>query len=210
MDVVLVLLVVAVSLGGLALLYRQAGGSVNRAFRKAPASTVATASGVCRLSGRVVAVGAAPVSEASGRSYVARELAIVPSSDGSDGTHRFGQAVDFLLDDGSGVALVKGAGGRVKVARDFEPPVTTLDQVPWVDELLRSDGYHNGSPTTCRIRLYEGVIEPDAHAGVVGLAEPADARARELGASVVIREAGSAPVMIRAEPRSALAGPEGC
>lgn len=47
-------------------------------------------------------VGADPVSEVSGRSYLARELAIVPSSGGSDGTHRFGQAVDFLLDDGTG------------------------------------------------------------------------------------------------------------
>ncbi|XRQ07142.1 hypothetical protein ACN3XK_63250 [Actinomadura welshii] len=201
MDVFLVLLVVVGSVGGLVLLYRRGGGSVNRAFAKAPASTVAAASGVCRVAGRVGAVGAVLVSEASGRSYVARELAIVPSSDGSDGTHRFGQAVDFLLDDGSGVALVRG-GGRVAVARDFEAPVTTLDKVPWVDDLLRSGGYHNGSPATCRIRLYEGVIAPGAHVGVVGSAGPPDESARALGAVVVI----SGAVMIRPERVSGSGG----
>ncbi|MFG2088665.1 hypothetical protein [Spirillospora sp. NPDC048824] len=202
MDLVLVLLVVAGSVGGLVLLYLRAGGSVKRAFAKAPASTVAAASGVCRLSGRARAVGAVPASEASGRSYLARELAIVPSSGDSDGTHRFGQAVDFLLDDGSGVALVRAAGGRVAVARDFEAPVTTLDKVPWVDDLLRSGGYRNGSPATCRIRLYEGVIDQGAQVGVLGQAEPPDDAARALGAVVVIRGTASEPVMIRPEPFS--------
>ena len=203
MDVVIVLLLVAVSLGGLVLVY-QRGGSVKRAFKKTPPSTVADAAspGTCRLSGRAVAVGTAPVSEASGRSYLARELAIVPSSDGSDGTHRFGQAVDFLLDDGTGVALVRGAGGRVAVARDYEAPVMTLDKVPWVDELLRAGGYRNGSPTTCRIRLYEGVIEAGGQVGVLGRAEPPDAEARRLGATLVIRGTDSVPLMIRPEPRT--------
>ena len=203
MDVVIVLLLVAVSLGGLVLVY-QRGGSVKRAFKKTPPSTVADAAspGTCRLSGRAVAVGTAPVSEASGRSYLARELAIVPSSDGSDGTHRFGQAVDFLLDDGTGVALVRGAGGRVAVARDYEAPVTTLDKVPWVDELLRAGGYRNGSPTTCRIRLYEGVIEAGGQVGVLGRAAPPDAEARRLGATLVIRGTDSVPLMIRPEPRT--------
>ncbi|MEU8798047.1 hypothetical protein [Spirillospora sp. NPDC048819] len=203
MDVFLVLLLVAVSLGGLVLMYRQVGGSVRRAFKRTPPSRVADAAsaGVCRLSGRAVAVGAVPVSEVSGRSYVARELAIVPSDGESGGTHRFGQAVDFLLDDGSGVALVRAAGGRVAVARDYTAPVTTLDQVPWADDLLRSDGYRNGSPATCRVRVYEGVIEAGAQVGVLGRVEPPDDAARELGAVVVIRGTGSEPVMIRPETR---------
>ncbi|MGP4022929.1 hypothetical protein [Actinomadura sp. 3N407] len=202
MDVFLVLLLVAVSLGGLALMYRRVGGSVKGAFKRTPSSKVADASGVCRLSGRAVAVGVVPVSEASGRSYLARELAIVPSDGEYGGTHRFGQAVDFLLDDGSGVALVKAGGGRVAVARDYKAPVTTLDTVPWADELLRSDGYHNGSPATCRIRVYEGVIEAGAQVGVLGQAEPPDDAARELGAVVVIRGTRSALVMIRPESRA--------
>lgn len=198
MNVVLVLLLVAVSLGGLVLVYLRKG--FGGAFTKAPATTVAAAPpGVGRFSGRAVAAGAVPVSETSGRSYLARELAIVPSSDGSDGTHRFGQAVDFLLDDGSGVALVRGAGGRVSVSRDFTAPVTTLDKAPWADELLRSGGYHNGSPSTCRIRVYEGVIEDGSQVGVVGQAEEADDAARALGATLVIRGTPSQPVMIRAE-----------
>jgi hypothetical protein len=202
MDVFLVLLLVAVSLGGIVLMYRRAGGSVKRAFAGASPSTVADAvpPGTCRLSGRATAVGAAPVSEVSGRPYLARELAIVPSSGGSDGTHRFGQAVDFLLDDGTGVALVRGAGGRVAVEREFTAPVTTLDKAPWADELLRADGYHNGSPATCRIRVYEGVIEAGAQVGVLGRAEPPDAEARELGATLVISGTDTDPVMIRPEP----------
>ncbi|GAA0553499.1 hypothetical protein GCM10009546_14440 [Actinomadura livida] len=202
MQVVLVLLLIVLSVGALVLVYMRLGFSVNRVFARTPLSTVATAEpGVCRLAGRAVALGAAPVSEASGRAYVARRLAIVPSSDGSDGTHRFGQAVDFLVDDGSGIALVKGAGGRVSVSQDYEAPVTTLDKVPWVDVLLRSGGYYNGSPTTCRIRLYEGVVEDGAQVGVRGQVEAPDDEARALGASVVIRGTASDPVMIRAERR---------
>ena len=201
MDVFLVLLLVAVSLGGIVLAHRRVGGSVKRAFARTSPSTVADAapSAMCRLSGRAVAVGAVPVSEASGRSHVARELAIIPSSDGSDGTHRFEQAADFLLDDGTGVALVRGAGARVAAESDFKAPVTTLDKVPWVDKLLRAGGYHNGSPSTCRIRLYEGVIEVGAQVGVLGRAEPPDAEARELGATLVISGTASDPLMIRAE-----------
>jgi hypothetical protein len=204
MDVVLVLLLVAVSLGGLVLVHRRGGGSVKRAFEKAPPSTVANAtpSGTYRLSGRATAVGPAPVSEASGRSYLARELAIVPSSDGSDGTHRFGQAVDFLLDDGTGIALIKAAGARVAVERDYTAPVTTLDKAPWADDLLRADGYHNGSPTTCRLRVYEGVIEPGAQVGVLGQTAPPDAEARALGATLLIKGTPSTPLMIRPEPKA--------
>lgn len=74
MDVFLVPLPVAVSLGGLILLYRRGGGSVKRVFERTPRSTVADAasSGACRLSGRAVPVGAVSASEASGRSYLAR------------------------------------------------------------------------------------------------------------------------------------------
>ncbi|NKZ03607.1 hypothetical protein [Actinomadura latina] len=202
MDILLVLLLVAVSLGGLFLMHRRAGGSVKRAFKGTPPSTVADApaTGTCRLSGRAIAVGAVPASEASGRPYLARELAIVPSSDGSGGTHRFEQAVDFLLDDGTGVALVRAPGGRVAAERDYTAPVTTLDKAPWADRLLRADGYRNGSPATCRIRVYEGVIEAGAQVGVLGRAEPPDAEARELGATLVIRGTASEPVMIRPEP----------
>ena len=80
------------------------------AFREGPATTVAAAPpGVGRFSGGP-SRRARAASETERRSYLARELAIVPSSDGRTGpTVR--QAVDFLLDDGSGVGAGPGAGG---------------------------------------------------------------------------------------------------
>jgi len=150
---------------------------------------------VRRLSGTARPLEEPPVSEASGRPYLAQDLRIAASDGGDSGITR---AVDFLL-DGTGVALVRAEHGLVTMARDFEAPRTTLDKVPWVDALLRAGGYRNGSPATCEVRVYEGVLLPGGHAGVVGHVEPADAAARAVGATVVVRAGDATAVIVHAE-----------
>ena len=205
MDIVLPVLLVATAVVAVVIVFRTMGrGSAKRAFA-APLATVAGsapgAPGPTRLAGAVVAIGEAPVSEASGRPYVARDLRIVPGGGGDSGSTRPAQqAVDFLLDDGTGLALVRAGDATVHIDRDHEMAPTTLDQVPWVDALLRAAGYSNGSPTTCTIRLYEGVLGPGDRAGVVGHVEPADGPARAFGAAVVVKTVGSTRVAIRPEP----------
>jgi hypothetical protein len=203
MDIVLPILLTATAVVAAVLVFRtMGGGSAKRAFA-APLATVAGSAGggTARLAGTVVAIGEAPVSEASGRPYVARDLRIVPGGGGDSGSTRPAQqAVDFLLDDGTGLAMVRTGDATVRIERDHEMTPATLDQVPWVDALLRASGYRNGSPTTCTIRLYEGVLGPGDRVGVVGHVEPADEPARAVGAAVVVRTAGSARVSIRPEP----------
>ncbi|WP_144121078.1 hypothetical protein [Catellatospora sichuanensis] len=196
----LTIAVVVVAFVAAVVLYRFVNGSAIRAFSRLPVTAIAsvTVPGVYRLSGVARAVEDAPVSQASGRPYLAQDLRIVPS-DGSDSgsTRAAQQGVDFLLDDGTGTALIRADGSVIAIDRDFEAPQTTLDQVPWVDTLLRAGGYRNGSPTTCKIRLYEGVLQPGDQAGVIGYLEPTDAVG---SATVVMRTNAGTRVMIRAEP----------
>lgn len=207
-ELLLVAFVVVAGIGAVYLVYRALlGGSVRGAFKGLSVTQVADIPGPgrFRLAGRVVTIGEPPVSETSGRAYVARDLRIVEGGTGdSASTRPAKQVCDFLLDDGTGRALVRGGGGGgedaiVAISRDFEAPKTTLDQLPWVDELLRAGGYHNGSPSTCTIRLYEGVLAPGAFAGVVGWIEPADDEAGRLGATHVVRAEAGKPVAIRPE-----------
>jgi hypothetical protein len=191
-------------LAGLAVAYAahrgMRGPSTRRAFRKLPITTLAEAptAGPYRFSGTVIAIGEPPVSEASGRPYVARDLRIV-AGDEPGGNRLVRQAVDFLLDDGTGRALVRAQDSAFALKRDFDAPRTMLDQVPWVDALLRAANYYNGSPARCPIRLYEGVLAPGARAGVVGHVAQADALAASLGASRVVYAGPGTTVMLRAE-----------
>jgi len=195
MEIVLVAAAVLAGVGAAYLTIQRATGggvAVRRGWRRVPLTTLAAAepAGVRRLAGTVRAAGEPPVSEASGRAYVARDLRI-GAHDGSGPLSWRGMqsAGDFLLDDGTGVALVRAAdGGRVALPRDFEAPRTTLDRVPWADALLRDHGYRNGSPATCRVRIYEGVLAPGDRAEVIGRVEPADAAARALGARFVVSD----------------------
>jgi hypothetical protein len=195
--------IVLVSVGLAFVMYRAvAAPSVRRAFARLPVTAAVDVArpGVYRLSGTVKPIGQAPVSQASGRPYVARDMRIVPT-DGDSGSERAAQqAVDFLLDDGTAVTLIRAQDAVLAIDRDFEAERTTLDQVPWIDALLRAGGYRNGSPTTCDIRFWEGVLAPGDHAGVVGHVEPADDDAAALGATLVLRPEAGAPVTIRAEP----------
>lgn len=179
------------------------GGSAKRLFGSTPLETVdrATAGGVHRLAGVARPIGEPPVSEASGRPYVARDLRLRPHDGSGSSTMRAAsQAVEFLLDDGTGRALVRATGAAVMLDRDHEAPRTTLDRVPWADALLRAAGYHNGSPSTCTVRIYEGVLQPGERAGVVGYVEAADDEARALGAAIVVRRAEGTPLAVRREP----------
>jgi len=200
MAIVLVAAAVLLGVAATVLLLRRvtgAGGGLGP--RRVPLTTLDAAGppGVRRVAGTVRALDAPPVSEASGRPYVARDLRIAAHDGSGPVSYRGAQsACDFLLDDGTATALVRAeAGGRVALPRDFEAPRTTLDQVPWVDALLRAGGYRNGSPATCRIRVYEGVLSPGDRAEVVGHVEPADAQARALGAAFVVHDVrvGAAP-----------------
>lgn len=201
MEFAVVFVLLAVGLAFV--MYRAvAAPSVRRAFHRLPVTAAVDIAGpgVYRLSGTVRPIGQAPVSQASGRPYVARDMRIVPS-DGDSGSERAAQqAVDFLLDDGTAVTLVRTRDAVLAIDRDYEAQRTTLDQVPWVDALLRAGGYHNGSPATCKIRLWEGVLAPGDHAGVVGHVEPADDDAVSRGATLVLRPGAGTPVAIRAEP----------
>lgn len=210
MEIILVAVIVLVSLVAVFFMYQMSGGGrffIKRAFGKTPLSTVEAV----RTPGRYRLAGVArpadaepPVSQASGRSYLARDLRIIPKDGSETGSGRSAvESFDFLLDDGTGVALVRAENGAVALDRDFEAPQTTLDKVPWVDRLLREGGYHNGSPETCKILIYEGVLQPGDRAGVIGHAEPADARAQALGASIVVRVEGPTKLLIRAEPPDA-------
>lgn len=206
MEPIIVVLVAAAAIGLLYLLWRQLfGASVRGAFAKLPVTELGDIAepGRYRISGMVIAIGDPAKSEASGRPYVARDIRIHESDGGSSGSLRpASEVVDFLIDDGTALALVRGADATVAIDRDFEMPQTTLDQVPWVDELLRAGGYSNGSPTTCRIRVYEGLLQPGAGAGVVGHVEVADGEARRLGAQFVVRAKGRARVAVRPEQES--------
>jgi len=203
MEIVIVAVMVIVSLAAVHLAHqsRSGGLTVKRQFGRTTVSRIrdVTSPGIVQLSGTVRELDDAPVSEASGRPYVARDMRIT-IRDGGDGapTRPASNAVDFLLDDGTGVALVRARDAAVLIDRDFEAPRTTLDQVPWLDALLRAGGYHNGSPARCRIDLREGVLSPGAAAGVVGHAEPADHEARMLGATIIIRPIDKTRVAIRA------------
>ncbi|HEX5596866.1 MAG TPA: hypothetical protein VFX61_12755 [Micromonosporaceae bacterium] len=202
MEAVSVGVVILAAIGLAYAVYRvMTGPSVRSAFARAPVTAAAdiTTPGRYRLTGRVVPVGEPPTSEASGRAYVARDLRIAVSAGDSGSTRGAQEVVDFLLDDGTTRTLVRAESAVVAIDRDFAAPKTTLDQVPWVDALLRAGGYHNGSPSTCTVRLYEGILAPGTHAGVLGHAGPADERASALGATHVVRSQPGAPVMIRAE-----------
>lgn len=199
-SAIIVVVVILVAAGLTYLTYRSMSGpSARRAFARMPVTAAADVAtpGAFRLTGLVVAVGEPPVSEASGRPYVARDMRIVPSAGDSGSARPAQQAVDFLLDDGTAITLVRARDAVVSIERDFTAPRTTLDKVPWVDSLLRAGGYSNGSPTTCNIRFYEGVLAPGAHADVLGFAEEADAQAAALGATRVLSTKGGTQVMIR-------------
>lgn len=179
-------------------------GAPKRAARKAFAQLPLTAIGAVaapgryRLSGIATALGDPPVSEASGRPYLVRELWVRPNDGSGSGSARTGQQfVDFLLDDGTGTVVVHADGGIVVIDRDFDAPKTTLDQVPWVDAFLRDNGYHNGSPGSCKITLSEGVLEPGTQIGVVGFVAPADVAT---GAPALVCSQGRTTIMIRPEP----------
>lgn len=205
MDVLIAILLGLGSVGVVYAVYRSMStASGRRAFARLPVTAAAdiTGPGPYRLTGQVIPIGQPPRSQASDRPYVARDLRIVESAGDSGSTRPARQIVDFLLDDGTGRVLVRADHASFTLARDFAAPRTTLDQVPWVDELLRAGGYHNGSPATCKIRIYEGVLAPGDRAGVIGHAAPADDHAASLGASHTISAESGSHLFIRAEGAS--------
>lgn len=202
-EVVAVAVIVAMAIGAaIALRGAMSGASTAagqfRRYEAVPVGDVA-AGEVVHVVGVVRAVGEPPVSEVSGRAFVARDLRITTNDgDGGHPARPARQVVDFMVDDGTGAILVRGDGALVAIERDAEMPATTLDQAMWLDPLLRASGYHNGSPATCKVRVREGVIGVGDRVGVVGLAV-ADPAAAAVDARLVLT-AGRVPVAIRVPP----------
>ena len=138
------------------------------------------------------------MSEASGRPYVARDLRIV-AGDEPGGNRLVRQAVDFLLDDGTGRALVRAQDSAFALKRDFDAPRTMLDQVPWVDALLRAANYYNGSPGALPDPPLRGGPRSGRASWGRGHVAQADALAASLGASRVVYAGPGTTVMLRAE-----------
>lgn len=201
-DLVIVVVIAVVAIGAIFLVRGQMSGAniIRRQLAQSVPATVAEAAPgtIVRLTGVVRAVGDAPVSELSSRSFVARDLRITTQDgDGGHPTRPARQSFDFLLDDGTAVALIRATGAAVAVKRDVDLPTTTLDQVMWLDPILRASGYHNGSPQTCRVTVSEGIVGPGDRISVVGAVADDDAMARDLGARVAIIS-GDLPVAILA------------
>ena len=187
----MVVVIAAVSIGAMVMVRRRMSGAyvIGRQVARAEPATVAEATpgSIVRLTGVIRAVGEAPTSEASGRAFVARDLRIVThTGDGGSPTRPARQSIDFLLDDGTAVALVRATGAAVAIDRDVEMPQTTLDQAMWLDPILRAGGYHNGSPQTCKVRVYEGVLGPGDRISVIGMVATDDGLADQLGATITI------------------------
>lgn len=199
-DLLVVVIVVAAAIGAVVVVRRQMDGEtiIRRQLAQAEVTTVATAvpGTVVRLTGVIRAVGEAPLSEMSERPFVARDLRITTrDGDGGHPTRPARQSFDFLLDDGTGVALIRASGAAVSLPRDVETPTTTLDRVMWLDPILRASGYHNGSPQTCRVTVSEGLVGPGDRVSAVGLVSADDAMAADLGARISL-SSGDHPIAI--------------
>lgn len=204
MDVVLGVLVVVVSVVGVVWFARHQTGAglVAREFARAVPETVATAAdrtgAFVALTGVVRAAEVVAVSEATGRDYVARDLRLRPFDGATASSTRSAcQAVDFVVEDDTGAALVRAEEARVVLARDVKAPQTTLDQAPWAAQLLRQAGYHDGSPSQCRLSVWEGVLAPGDRVQVAGMVAAPDEHAVALGAKIVIVSGEGGAVCVR-------------
>lgn len=190
-DLVVNLLVAVVAIGAILKVRGQMSGApvIRRQLTQAEEATVAAAEPgtLVRLTGVIQPVGEARISEISNRPFVARDLRITTrESDGGHPTRPARQSFDFLLDDGTGVALVRAKGAAVSIDRDAEMPQTTLDQVMWLDPLLRASGYHTASPHSCRVWVTEGVVGPGDRVTVAGMVASDNSEADALGAKITI------------------------
>lgn len=192
MEMGLLVLVVLVAVGCVVVLTRRGmlgggAGTFRGATRQSVASAAEHPGTRVALRGVARAAGPALTSEATGREYLARDLRLRPF-DGSStsSTRAVGQAIDFLVDDGSGVALVRATSVQVMLSRDLRAPTTTLDQAPWAADLLRRVGYHDGSPERCRVSVWEGVLAPGESVEVAGTVAPPDTRATALSARLML------------------------
>lgn len=163
----------------------------------APTPPTALAAGARhRFDGVARAVFEPAPSPATGRPHLAYDVWI-SAFPGDSPSRRTAQGADDLLVVNAGVVvLVRGEGATVGIERDVEAPETTLDQVPEVDRLLRSLGVGIGSPSTCRVRMTEGIIAPGDPVAVLGHVEEADEEAAALGAAFVMRATRDQPLLI--------------
>lgn len=201
MEVVLVLVVAAVAV---VVVWRMRGAlegnprDVTRALAAVAPSPIGdvVAGARHRLDGIARPVGAPGSAPASGRPCLAYDV-WVSAFPGDSPSRRSAQAAsDLLLEVDGTVLLVRGDGAAVSIERDHEAPETTLDQVPFADQVLRSQGVSIGSQSTCRLQMREGVIAPGDAVAVLGLVEAPDEEAARLGATWLLRAAPGQPLLI--------------
>ncbi len=173
-------------------------GKVTRAIAAAePTAVAALAPGTAqRVDGIARPVAPPSPSPATGRPCVAYDVWISAFPGDSPSRRSAQAAVDFLVEDDTGTVLVRAAGAAVAIERDTSAPTTTLDQVPFADQVLRAQGVSIGSPTTCRVEMVEGVLGPGDPVSVLGHVEAPDADALALGAAFVLCTTPDRPVLI--------------
>lgn len=179
-------------------------GKIARAIAAATPTSVSelVAGTARRIDGTVRAAAPPGPSPATGRPCVAYDVGISAFAGDSPSRRSAHGAQDFLVEDGTGTILVRSDGAAVAVAveRDLDAPRTTLDQVPFADQVLRSQGVSIGSPTTCRIDMAEGIIAVGDRVSVLGHVDAADEEARSLGAAFVLRAAPDRSLLITRAP----------
>lgn len=177
-------------------------GKIARAIAAATPTSVSdvVAGTAHRIDGTVRAAAPPGPSPATGRPCVAYDVGISAFAGDSPSRRSAHGAQDFLVEDGTGTILVRSDGAAVAVERDLDAPRTTLDQVPFADQVLRSQGVSIGSPTTCRIDMAEGIIAVGDRVSVLGHVDAADDEARSLGATFVLRAAPDRSLLISRAP----------
>lgn len=201
MEIVIVVVLLGV---GIAIAWRMRGAlegtprQVTRAIERVAPTPLAgvEAGGRHRIDGVARPVDQPFPSPATGQPCLAYDVWISAFPGDSPSRRSAQGAEDFLLDDGTAVALVRVDGAAISIERRHEAPRTTLDQVPFADQVLRSQGVSIGSQATCRLEMREGIIGPGDPVAVVGQVDPADDDARRLGADYVVRAAPGTPLLI--------------
>lgn len=174
------------------------GGSAARTLGSLPVTRVADldpappgaarAGPLVRVEGTATPLGDALSAPGSGIDCIAHDTWISAfDGSGSPSRRAFQEAVDFIAEDASGKVLVRAEGLRMALERDSELEERSLDELPWADAVLRSQGVSLANPTMQRVTVRQGLILPGASVTVAGVPDPADEAARAAGCAFVLR-----------------------
>lgn len=185
-----------------------------RAARRVPIAEVREGE-VVRVTGRVRGVSELLRAPLSGRPCVFFEVTVEEyRSSGKSGRWvrilREQEAMDFLVEDGTGKALVRADGMRVLAQRDHEQSSGTFnDATPELEAFLARHGEKStGWIFNRRLRYREGIFEPGETVTVLGEAhweqdpdpETAGTGYRDVPKRLVLRPRPQGPVIASDEP----------